>query len=66
MPVRDHYGQTEHGMVIVNGWAGRLSLPVDRKPLHFSCCEVAPSSTLITCLVDGVAAAAATRASRRP
>ncbi|MFJ9085531.1 AMP-binding protein [Streptomyces sp. NPDC102384] len=22
VPVRDHYGQTEHGMVIVNGWAG--------------------------------------------
>ncbi|MGV9928647.1 AMP-binding protein [Nocardia rhamnosiphila] len=21
IPVRDHYGQTEHGMVIVNGWA---------------------------------------------
>ncbi|MFZ3572222.1 AMP-binding protein [Streptomyces sp. BH034] len=21
VPVRDHYGQTEHGMVIVNGWA---------------------------------------------
>ncbi|MFJ7773054.1 AMP-binding protein [Streptomyces sp. NPDC097107] len=26
--VRDHYGQTEHGMVIVNGWADGVRSPV--------------------------------------
>jgi acetyl-CoA synthetase len=26
--VRDHYGQTEHGMVIVNGWADAVREPV--------------------------------------
>ncbi|WP_198659314.1 AMP-binding protein [Nocardiopsis sp. FIRDI 009] len=26
--VRDHYGQTEHGMVIVNGWADAVRAPV--------------------------------------
>ncbi|WP_397544930.1 AMP-binding protein [Saccharopolyspora pogona] len=26
--VRDHYGQTEHGMVIVNGWADGVRQPV--------------------------------------
>ena len=28
VPVRDHYGQTEHGMVIVNGWADPVRAPV--------------------------------------
>lgn len=28
VPVRDHYGQTEHGMVIVNGWADGVREPV--------------------------------------
>lgn len=28
VPVRDHYGQTEHGMVIVNGWATEVRAPV--------------------------------------
>ncbi len=28
VPVRDHYGQTEHGMVIVNGWADAVRAPV--------------------------------------
>ena len=28
VPVRDHYGQTEHGMMIVNGWADALREPV--------------------------------------
>ncbi|MFG3257298.1 AMP-binding protein [Streptomyces sp. NPDC048172] len=28
VPVRDHYGQTEHGMVIVNGWAEAVRAPV--------------------------------------
>ncbi|MCZ1004082.1 AMP-binding protein [Streptomyces mirabilis] len=28
VPVRDHYGQTEHGMVIVNGWANAVRSPV--------------------------------------
>jgi acetyl-CoA synthetase len=28
VPVRDHYGQTEHGMVIVNGWADDVRAPV--------------------------------------
>ncbi len=28
VPVRDHYGQTEHGMVIVNGWADAVREPV--------------------------------------
>lgn len=28
VPVRDHYGQTEHGMVIVNGWADEVRAPV--------------------------------------
>ncbi|SEB58604.1 AMP-binding protein [Streptomyces melanosporofaciens] len=28
VPVRDHYGQTEHGMVIVNGWADAVRSPV--------------------------------------
>lgn len=27
-PVRDHYGQTEHGMVIVNGWGDAVREPV--------------------------------------
>jgi acetyl-CoA synthetase len=26
--VRDHYGQTEHGMVIVNGWSDEVRAPV--------------------------------------
>ncbi|WUR84390.1 AMP-binding protein [Streptomyces phaeochromogenes] len=26
--VRDHYGQTEHGMVVVNGWADAVRSPV--------------------------------------
>ena len=28
VPVRDHYGQTEHGMMIVNGWAESVLAPV--------------------------------------
>jgi acetyl-CoA synthetase len=28
VPVRDHYGQTEHGMMIVNGWADAVRAPV--------------------------------------
>ncbi|MEU2286833.1 AMP-binding protein [Streptomyces sp. NPDC013178] len=28
VPVRDHYGQTEHGMVIVNGWADAVRSPL--------------------------------------
>ncbi|WP_019611285.1 AMP-binding protein [Nocardiopsis sp. CNS-639] len=28
VPVRDHYGQTEHGMVIANGWADTVRSPV--------------------------------------
>lgn len=28
VPVRDHYGQTEHGMVIANGWADEVRAPV--------------------------------------
>ena len=28
VPVRDHYGQTEHGMMIVNGWADAVREPV--------------------------------------
>jgi acetyl-CoA synthetase len=28
VPVRDHYGQTEHGMVIVNGWADEVRASV--------------------------------------
>ncbi|MEV5008306.1 AMP-binding protein [Streptomyces sp. NPDC055692] len=28
VPVRDHYGQTEHGMVIVNGWADAIRSPL--------------------------------------
>ncbi|MFJ9005448.1 AMP-binding protein [Streptomyces canus] len=28
VPVRDHYGQTEHGMVIVNGWADAVRSPI--------------------------------------
>ncbi|MCW2584196.1 MAG: putative acetate--CoA ligase [Klenkia sp.] len=28
VPVRDHYGQTEHGMMIVNGWADDVREPV--------------------------------------
>lgn len=28
VPVRDHYGQTEHGMVIVNGWHDSVREPV--------------------------------------
>ncbi|MEV0555181.1 AMP-binding protein [Streptomyces sp. NPDC050597] len=28
VPVRDHYGQTEHGMVVVNGWADAVRSPV--------------------------------------
>ncbi|KUO05682.1 AMP-dependent synthetase [Streptomyces caeruleatus] len=28
VPVRDHYGQTEHGMVIVNGWADTVRSPL--------------------------------------
>jgi acetyl-CoA synthetase len=28
VPVRDHYGQTEHGMVIANGWAEAVQAPV--------------------------------------
>jgi acetyl-CoA synthetase len=28
VPVRDHYGQTEHGMMIVNGWADPVRAPV--------------------------------------
>ncbi|MFI1212585.1 AMP-binding protein [Streptomyces sp. NPDC020802] len=28
VPVRDHYGQTEHGMVIANGWADGMRSPV--------------------------------------
>ncbi|MFI6961768.1 AMP-binding protein [Streptomyces sp. NPDC050255] len=28
VPVRDHYGQTEHGMVVVNGWADAVRSPL--------------------------------------
>ncbi|MFF9778598.1 AMP-binding protein [Streptomyces sp. NPDC013978] len=28
VPVRDHYGQTEHGMVIANGWADAVRSPL--------------------------------------
>ncbi|WAL74663.1 AMP-binding protein [Kitasatospora sp. YST-16] len=28
IPVRDHYGQTEHGMVIANGWADGVRAPL--------------------------------------
>ncbi|MFC7549678.1 AMP-binding protein [Plantactinospora sp. GCM10030261] len=28
VPVRDHYGQSEHGMVVVNGWHGDIKRPL--------------------------------------
>ncbi|WP_427118126.1 AMP-binding protein [Pseudarthrobacter scleromae] len=28
IPVRDHYGQTEHGMMIINAWSSRVRRPL--------------------------------------